>query len=261
MRGLSDYAQSCNGCGAISSARGLKKYSPPLREGSILQFWIYQMCISNCCWKMSHANLLRSTLIMVSIVYQVAPTLIMVSIVYQVAPTLIMVSIVYQVAATLIMVSIVYQVAPTLIMVSIVYQVAPTLIMVSIVYQVAPTLIMVSIVYQVALGSCIGTSSFSENDGYDLQGIDGVVCYIDDLLIRGRTYEEHLKNLDVVLQRLMQYRVRLRKEKCKFLRPSVHFWGPRIDAEGRHPVENKLQAIKQAPRHKNGTEFRSFWGY
>ena len=50
---------------------GLKKYFPPLQEGSIFQFWIYQMRISNCCLKKSHANFLRSTLIMVSIMYQV----------------------------------------------------------------------------------------------------------------------------------------------------------------------------------------------
>ena len=94
-----------------------------------------------------------------------------------------------------------------------------------------------------------------------LEQIDGVVCYIDDLHIHGRTYEEHLKNIDVVLQRLKQYRVRLRKEKCNFLSPSVDFSGHEFDAEGRHPVENKLQAIKQEPNLGMLRSSGHFWSY
>ena len=41
--------------------------------------------------------------------------------------------------------------------------------------------------------------------------------------------------------------------------PSVHYWR-HIGAEVCHPLENKLQAIKQAPIPKNVTEFRSVWG-
>ena len=35
-----------------------------------------------------------------------------------------------------------------------------------------------------------------------LQGIPGVVCYIDDVLVTGRNDEEHLRNLEDVLKRL-----------------------------------------------------------
>ncbi len=37
-----------------------------------------------------------------------------------------------------------------------------------------------------------------------LQGIDGVILYIDDIMIAGKTEEEHLKTFKVVLQRLSE---------------------------------------------------------
>ena len=58
-----------------------------------------------------------------------------------------------------------------------------------------------------------------------LQGIPGVLCYIDDLLVTGKTLGEHMRNLEMVLQRAKQYGVRIKREKCRFLQPSVEFLG------------------------------------
>ena len=49
-----------------------------------------------------------------------------------------------------------------------------------------------------------------------LQGIQGVCVYIDDILISGRTDEEHLKHLDEVLRRLAEAGMRLKKKKCAY---------------------------------------------
>ena len=38
-----------------------------------------------------------------------------------------------------------------------------------------------------------------------LQGIPGVQCYLDDIIVTCRTREEHLKALDMVLERLEEY--------------------------------------------------------
>ena len=35
-----------------------------------------------------------------------------------------------------------------------------------------------------------------------LQGIPGVMVYLDDILVAGKDEEQHIKQLDVVLQRL-----------------------------------------------------------
>ena len=93
-----------------------------------------------------------------------------------------------------------------------------------------------------------------------LQGLPGVICYIDDILITGSNDTEHLQNLERVLQRLQQYGLRLKKAKCVFLRPTVNYLGHQIDAEGLRATKEKLEAILSAPSPKNVQELRSFLG-
>ena len=50
-----------------------------------------------------------------------------------------------------------------------------------------------------------------------LQGIPHVICYLDDILVKGDNRNENLKNLEEVLNRLQQYGVRARSDKCMFL--------------------------------------------
>ena len=48
-----------------------------------------------------------------------------------------------------------------------------------------------------------------------LQGLPGVICYIDDILITGSSDKEHLANLEEVLKRLQYHGVKLKSSKCK----------------------------------------------
>ena len=93
-----------------------------------------------------------------------------------------------------------------------------------------------------------------------LQGIPSVKCYIDDILITGANDEEHLQNLEQVLQRLETEGMRLKKSKCQFLKPSVEYLGHRVDSTGLHPTEDKLKAVAEAPPPRNLKELRSFLG-
>ena len=93
-----------------------------------------------------------------------------------------------------------------------------------------------------------------------LQGIKGVLVYIDDILVTGPTLEEHLSTLDKVLEKLGRAGLRLNKPKCFFLQPSIEYLGYIIDKDGLHPTEEKVRAIKEAPKPRNVSELRSFFG-
>lgn len=93
-----------------------------------------------------------------------------------------------------------------------------------------------------------------------LQGMEGVICYIDDILISGKTKEEHLGRLQKVLKCLNERGIRVKKSKCTFMKRSVQYLGHRIDATGLHATDDKLKAITEAPSPKNIQELRSFLG-
>jgi len=81
-----------------------------------------------------------------------------------------------------------------------------------------------------------------------LQGLPNVICYLDDILVCGGTMEENLKNVEQVLLRLKQYKVKAKKEKCVFLARTVEYLGHRVDESGLHTLDSKVAAITKAPR-------------
>ena len=93
-----------------------------------------------------------------------------------------------------------------------------------------------------------------------LQGIPGVVVYIDDILITGATEQDHLQALEEVLSRLEKAGLRAKKSKCKFMVPSVDYLGHRIDAEGLHPLPDKVKAIDDAPSPTCVQELKAYLG-
>ena len=50
-----------------------------------------------------------------------------------------------------------------------------------------------------------------------LKGIPGVIVYSDDILVRGKTEQEHLAALEEVLQWLGEAGLRLQKSKSTFM--------------------------------------------
>ena len=93
-----------------------------------------------------------------------------------------------------------------------------------------------------------------------LQGIPGVVGFMDNIELTGATVEEHLDRLDKVLQRLEEHGLRLQKSKCEFLKDRVEYLGHIIDMDGLHPVLEKVRAITDAPAPSNVSELRSYLG-
>ena len=93
-----------------------------------------------------------------------------------------------------------------------------------------------------------------------LQGIEGVVTYIDDVLVTGPDDNSHIATLDEVMSRLEKANLRLQKAKCSFMRDSVEYLGYKIDANGVHPLPHKVQAVLDAPAPRNVKELKAYLG-
>jgi len=90
--------------------------------------------------------------------------------------------------------------------------------------------------------------------------IPGVVCYLDDLVVTGKTDREHILNLQKTLDRLRTAGFLLKMNKCKFFQPEVHYLGHIIDKDGITSQPEKLKAILEMPNPNNQKELHSFLG-
>ena len=70
---------------------------------------------------------------------------------------------------------------------------------------------------------------------------------------------DHLAAPKEILARLRKAGLRL-KNKCEFMQLSVKYLGYRIDAEGVHPVEEKVKAIQEAASPTNVAKLKSYLG-
>jgi hypothetical protein len=87
-----------------------------------------------------------------------------------------------------------------------------------------------------------------------------MITYIDDLIIFGSTFKEHLHRLEEVLSRLQQANLKLSPKKCHLLKTKISYLGHVISSGIIQPDPNKIHAIVNYPRPTNIKELRSFLG-
>ena len=88
-----------------------------------------------------------------------------------------------------------------------------------------------------------------------------LLVYLDDLLVYSKTFEEHLQHLDKLLSRIIETGLKLRPDKCQFLRREVNYLGHTISAKGIGCDVSKVEAVRNWPTPTTITELRSFVGF
>ena len=89
--------------------------------------------------------------------------------------------------------------------------------------------------------------------------LPGVAVYLDDILISGKTAEDHLNNLCRLLKRLNDRGLRCRIQKCVFAQDSVTYLGHTISRDGISKGP-KADAVTKMPAPSNVSQLRSFLG-
>ena len=78
--------------------------------------------------------------------------------------------------------------------------------------------------YHLLFGVASAPAIFQRTMDSILQGLPFVICYLDDILVSGRTDEDYLKNLEEVLHRLKHQGIKLKREKCLSSRSLWSIW-------------------------------------
>ena len=93
-----------------------------------------------------------------------------------------------------------------------------------------------------------------------LIGLPYVFGYLDDVLIFSPDIQTHLKHMREVFQRLREANLKLKKEKCNFLKAHIQYLGHFISGKGIEPVPEKLESIKKMPAPTTPKEIKQFLG-
>ena len=93
-----------------------------------------------------------------------------------------------------------------------------------------------------------------------LEGLLGVLCVMDDILIFGTTRQEHNSQLQAVLKLFSSAGITLNSRKCEFCKTSLTYPGYVIDQRSITADRNKTDTIQQMEAPKSVLNLCRFLG-
>ncbi|UYV64930.1 K02A2.6-like [Cordylochernes scorpioides] len=111
-------------------------------------------------------------------------------------------------------------------------------------------------------GLCNAPATFERLMETVLQGIPLETClvYLDDIIVMGKSFEEHLINLERVLQKIRGARLKLNPRKCKLFKEKVRYLGHLISRQGIQTDPDRTETVRQWPVPRDVHQLRSFLG-
>lgn len=109
-------------------------------------------------------------------------------------------------------------------------------------------------------GTSVSSEIFQRKLTEAFNGLPGVVCVTDDVIIHGDTMESHDAHYKTFLQRCREQNIKLNKEKLDLRSDNVTFMGHQITKDGLQTDPEKVNAIKNYPPPTNIEELRRFLG-
>ena len=86
------------------------------------------------------------------------------------------------------------------------------------------------------------------------------LVYLDDIIIFGRTLEEHQERLSLVLSRLAEAGLKINPKKCKLMSEQVVVLGHVVIRDDISTDPEKVRIIKEWPIPANATQLKAFLG-
>lgn len=109
-------------------------------------------------------------------------------------------------------------------------------------------------------GLSIAPQLFQKINTRNFANIDGLIIYIDDLLIAAETEEEHDKILEQVLNRARELNVKFNERKVQYKVSEVKYLGQKYSEYGMRIDEARIKAIHDIQEPKNKKELQSILG-
>lgn len=109
-------------------------------------------------------------------------------------------------------------------------------------------------------GICSASEIFHKKLYGHLDDLEGVIQFVDDILVFGPDRQSHDQRLRAVLQRCREINIKLNRQKCKIGMSEIKYLGHKISQKGISPDESHLLAIKEMPTPQNVKDVERFLG-
>ena len=72
------------------------------------------------------------------------------------------------------------------------------------------------------------------------------IIYLNDVIVFGRTEDEHLEHLQVVFEHFGEFNLKLKPSQCNLFQSEIIYFVHHISKEGVHPSKDNMHAISYA---------------
>lgn len=112
-------------------------------------------------------------------------------------------------------------------------------------------------------GMCNSPSTYSRAINLVMQGLTWkhMLAFLDDMLILGSDFNEHMRNLRMVFTRLREYGLRLKAKKCELCQHKVEFLGRVVSEDGLEMGNSYADSIENWKKPKNIKGVERFLGF
>ena len=86
-------------------------------------------------------------------------------------------------------------------------------------------------------------------------------CYIDDILLYHTDFDNHMRDLNELLQCLKNAGLKLNPKKCVFAVDEIIFLGNKVSSKGIEPPDDKISAVKEYPLPRDAKELKRFLSF
>ena len=108
------------------------------------------------------------------------------------------------------------------------------------------------------MGACPSGEYFHKVINQIIRDVPNCENISDNIWLWSKNMDDHIKQLDQLLETLQNNSITLKLRKCSFGVREINVFGHIVSGQGIRPDDNKIEAVTKAPRPKCASEVRSF---
>ena len=115
---------------------------------------------------------------------------------------------------------------------------------------------------KMGFGLCNAPATYARIMNLVMRGLNWkiVLAFLDDILVMGKTFDEHLANLKSCLERFRRYGLKLKPKKCVFFQRKVEFLGRVVTGDSLCMSDKDTAVVDTWPVPKSSKDVERFMG-